>query len=72
MDVVASHADHSHDAFFIQAMANKVYYVWFTLLTDPEPYMTLAMAGLQPEIRRDCRASESQVYLGCRITNQSR
>ena len=25
-DVIASHADHSHDAAFIQATANKIYY----------------------------------------------
>ena len=49
MDVVASHADHSHDAFFIQAMANKVYYGPVYFVNGSEPYMTLAMAGLQPE-----------------------
>jgi signal transduction histidine kinase/ActR/RegA family two-component response regulator len=48
MDVVASHADYSHDAFFIQAMANKVYYGPVYFVNGSEPYMTLAMAGLQP------------------------
>jgi signal transduction histidine kinase len=49
MDVVASNADHSHDSFFLQAIANKVYYGPAYFVDGSEPYMTLAMAGLRPE-----------------------
>lgn len=44
-DVVGSRADHSHDAFFVQAMANKVYYGSVYFVGGSEPHMALAMAG---------------------------
>ena len=45
IDVVGSHQDHSRDPFFLQAMANKVYYGPVYFVDGSEPYMTLAMAG---------------------------
>ena len=45
IDVVGSHEDHSRDSFFLQAMANKVYYGPVYFVDGSEPYMTLAMAG---------------------------
>ena len=48
-DVIASHADHSQDAAFIQAMANKVYYGPVYFIDESQPYMTIAMAGVRPE-----------------------
>ncbi|HEY1980178.1 MAG TPA: cache domain-containing protein, partial [Xanthobacteraceae bacterium] len=49
IDVVESHADHSHDSFFLQAMANKIYYGPVNFVDGSEPYMTLAVAGSRPE-----------------------
>jgi signal transduction histidine kinase/ActR/RegA family two-component response regulator len=48
-DVIASHADHSQDTAFIQAMANKVYYGPVYFIDESQPYMTIAMAGVRPE-----------------------
>jgi signal transduction histidine kinase/ActR/RegA family two-component response regulator len=48
-DVIASHADHSQEAAFIQAMANKVYYGPVYFIDESQPYMTIAMAGIRPE-----------------------
>ena len=48
-DVIASHADHSQEAAFIQAMANKVYYGPVYFIDESQPYMTIAMAGVRPE-----------------------
>jgi signal transduction histidine kinase/CheY-like chemotaxis protein len=48
-DVIASHADHSQEAAFIQAMANKVYYGPVYFIDESQPYMTIAMAGARPE-----------------------
>ena len=48
-DVIASHVDHSKDAAFIQAMANKVYYGPVYFIDESQPYMTIAMAGTRPE-----------------------
>jgi signal transduction histidine kinase/ActR/RegA family two-component response regulator len=48
-DVIASHADHSQEATFIQAMANKVYYGPVYFIDESQPYMTIAMAGVRPE-----------------------
>src|SRR5579864_3915752 len=48
-DVIASHADHSQEAAFIQAMANKVYYGPVYFVDESQPYMTIAMAGVRPE-----------------------
>jgi signal transduction histidine kinase/ActR/RegA family two-component response regulator len=48
-DVIASHADHSQEAEFIQAMANKVYYGPVYFIDESQPYMTIAMAGVRPE-----------------------
>ena len=48
-DVIASHADHSQDPPFIQAMANKVYYGPVYFIDESQPYMTIAMAGVRPE-----------------------
>jgi signal transduction histidine kinase/ActR/RegA family two-component response regulator len=48
-DVIASHADHSQEAAFIQAMANKVYYGPVYFIDESRPYMTIAMAGVRPE-----------------------
>jgi signal transduction histidine kinase/ActR/RegA family two-component response regulator len=48
-DVIASHADHSREAAFIQAMANKVYYGPVYFIDESQPYMTIAMAGVRPE-----------------------
>jgi signal transduction histidine kinase/ActR/RegA family two-component response regulator len=48
-DVIASHADHSQEPAFIQAMANKVYYGPVYFIDESQPYMTIAMAGVRPE-----------------------
>jgi signal transduction histidine kinase/ActR/RegA family two-component response regulator len=48
-DVIASHADHSQEAAFIEAMANKVYYGQVYFIDESQPYMTVAMAGVRPE-----------------------
>ena len=48
-DVIESHADHSHDAAFIQAMANKIYYGPVYFIAESQPHMTIAMAGVGPE-----------------------
>lgn len=48
-DVIASHADHSQEAAFIQAKANKVYYGSVYFIDESQPYMTIAMAGIRPE-----------------------
>jgi signal transduction histidine kinase/ActR/RegA family two-component response regulator len=48
-DVIESHVDHSQEAAFIQAMANKVYYGPVYFIDESQPYMTIAMAGGRPE-----------------------
>src|SRR5579862_6731090 len=48
-DVIASHADHSQETAFTQAMANKVYYGPVYFIDESQPYMTIAMAGIRPE-----------------------
>jgi signal transduction histidine kinase/ActR/RegA family two-component response regulator len=48
-DVIASHTDHSQEAAFTQAMANKVYYGPVYFIDESQPYMTIAMAGVRPE-----------------------
>ena len=48
-DVIASHADHSQEAAFVQAMADKVYYGPVYFIDKSQPYMTIAMAGVRPE-----------------------
>jgi signal transduction histidine kinase/ActR/RegA family two-component response regulator len=48
-DVIASHADHSQEAAFVQAMADKVYYGPVYFIDESQPYMTIAMAGVRPE-----------------------
>jgi signal transduction histidine kinase/CheY-like chemotaxis protein len=49
-DVIASHVDHSKDIAFIQAMANKVYYGPVYFIEESQPYMTIAMAGIRPDL----------------------
>jgi signal transduction histidine kinase/CheY-like chemotaxis protein len=48
-DVIGSHADHSKEAPFVQAMVNKVYYGPVYFIDESQPYMTIAMAGVRPE-----------------------
>ena len=48
-DVIESHVDHSQEAAFIQAMANKVYYGPVYFIDESQPHMTIAMAGVGPE-----------------------
>ncbi len=48
-DVIGSHADHSKEAPFVQAMVNKVYYGPVYFVDESQPYMTIAMAGVRPE-----------------------
>jgi signal transduction histidine kinase len=48
-DVIMSGIDHSKDASFIQAMANKVYYGPVHFIDESQPTMTIAMAGVRPE-----------------------
>jgi signal transduction histidine kinase/ActR/RegA family two-component response regulator len=48
-DVIASHADHSKEVPFIQAMANKIYYGPVYFIDESQPYMTIAAAGDRPE-----------------------
>jgi signal transduction histidine kinase len=48
-DVIASHADHSQESAFIQAMAKKIYYGPVYFIDESRPYMTIAMAGIRPE-----------------------
>lgn len=49
MDVIGSQADHSRDATFTEAMANKTYYGPVYFLRESEPYMTIALAGARPD-----------------------
>jgi signal transduction histidine kinase/CheY-like chemotaxis protein len=49
-DVIGSQSDHSKDAAFVQAMANKVYYGPVYFIRESEPYMTIAVAGVRPEL----------------------
>ena len=58
-DVIASELDHSHEAAFVQAMSDKVYYGSVYFLDESEPYMTLALAGT----RRDHGVIVGQVNL---------
>jgi signal transduction histidine kinase/CheY-like chemotaxis protein len=48
-DVMASHADHSKEVPFIQAMADKIYYGPVYFIDGSQPYMTIAAAGDRPE-----------------------
>jgi len=48
-DVIGSRSDHSKDAAFVQALANKVYYGPVYFIGESEPYMTIAKAGVRPE-----------------------
>ena len=48
-DVVASHADHSQEPAFIQAMAQKIYFGPVYFIDESQPYMTIAMSGIRPE-----------------------
>jgi signal transduction histidine kinase/ActR/RegA family two-component response regulator len=48
-DVIESHVDHSREAAFRQATANKVYYGPVYFIDESQPYMTIAMAGVRPE-----------------------
>ena len=48
-DVIRSGVDHSKEAAFIQAMANKVYYGPVYFIDESQPSMTIAMAGVRPE-----------------------
>lgn len=48
-DVIASHADHSQEPAFIQAMAHKIYFGPVYFIDESQPYMTIAMAGIRPE-----------------------
>jgi signal transduction histidine kinase/ActR/RegA family two-component response regulator len=48
-DVIESHVDHSQEAAFIQAIANRVYYGPVYFIDESQPYMTIAMAGGRPE-----------------------
>lgn len=49
IDVVASGLDHSHEPFFVEAIAHKVYYGPVYFVGGSEPYMILAIAGERPE-----------------------
>ncbi len=48
-DVIASHADHSQEAAFIQAKANKIYFGPVYFKDESQPYMKIAVAGIRPE-----------------------
>jgi len=48
-DVIASHADHSEEPAFIQAMAKKIYFGPVYFIDESQPYMTIAMSGIRPE-----------------------
>lgn len=48
-DIIMSGVDHSKDASFIQAMANKVYYGPVHFINELQPTMMIAMAGVRPE-----------------------
>src|ERR1051326_352282 len=48
-DVIESHFDHSKDTAFVQAKDQKIYYGPVYFLDESQPYMTVAMAGAQPE-----------------------
>jgi two-component system NtrC family sensor kinase len=67
-DEVGSQIDYSQEDFFAKAVANKVYYGPVHFLRESEPYMTIAMAG----VRRDRRASEPQIHLGCGVADSGR
>jgi class 3 adenylate cyclase/HAMP domain-containing protein len=47
LDVIGSNIDYSKDPKFIKAVANKVYYGPVFFRRGSEPYMTLALAGVQ-------------------------
>ena len=49
MDVIGSLSDFSREPVFIEALANKIYYGPVYFLHESEPYMTLALAGAQPD-----------------------
>ncbi len=49
MDVIDSLRDYSRDPAFVGAKANKVYYGKVYFVRQSEPYMTLAIAGPDPE-----------------------
>ncbi len=59
MDVVGSLLDFSREPFFIEAMANKVYYGPVYFVRESEPHMTIAVAGA----RRDQGVIVGQVNL---------
>ena len=71
-DVIASHADHSQEAAFIQAMADKVYYGPVYFIDKSQPYMTIAMAGVRPEYGVIVGQVEFHVHLGRRFANSGR
>jgi signal transduction histidine kinase/ActR/RegA family two-component response regulator len=48
-DVVESGVDHSKEAAFVEAKANRVYFGPVYFLDESQPYMTIAMAGARPE-----------------------
>lgn len=48
-DVIESHADHSKDTAFIEAVARKIYYGPVYFVEGSQPFMTIAMAGAQPD-----------------------
>src|SRR3984957_10840016 len=49
LDVVGSGVDYSKEAKFTETVARKIYYGPVYLRRESEPYMTLGMAGTQPE-----------------------
>jgi hypothetical protein len=59
MSMLNSPIDFSHEAKFIEAMANSVYYGPVYFRRESEPYMTLALTG----IRRDAGVSVAEVNL---------
>ena len=58
-DVIASHADHSRDSLFAEAVSNKNYYGPVYFVDGSEPYITLALAGT----KRDHGVIAGQVNL---------
>jgi signal transduction histidine kinase/ActR/RegA family two-component response regulator len=49
MDVIGSRQDYSRNPIFLGALANKVYYGPVYFAHQSEPYMTIAVAGDQPD-----------------------
>jgi Cache domain len=70
IDVVGSGADYSKEAKFTDTMAKNVYYGAVYLRRESEPYMTLALAGRQPNA--GASVAELNLSLAWEIVRQTK